>query len=480
MSNLHCVSSKISRRHCRIAYLAMGLGLLAAIGRPATPPAPKAPAEPPTGPFGLSMIRTADNAKADIDLFQATETCGVCHPRQLEELTGSMHLASHSDPLYRGLAELARKEAGPKVYAFCAGCHSPAGVVTGLIPDKSDAQLPSEAKAGVNCDVCHQVTELTGTTGPWKEPANASFKIQQGMVKFGNYADIAQNPSHSGEKKDLFGSSELCASCHTVIQPINGFHIEDTYGEWKAGTYSQKGIQCQDCHMRTVEEAQKVAETLQPVPLTGKSVAAGADRPIFRHYFVGGNANADILAAGKTHAQMAEARLKGAARLELKSPAKATAGKELALDVLVHNIAAGHNLPTAVTELRRLWVALQIRDARGKLVFENPGLDEHGDPRPGAIAFGAIAGDKNGKPTFKLWEMTQFLWKRTIAPKSFAQDTIRVTLPADAAGPLTIEARLLYQSAAPQVVAEIMGKEAFVPKVIEMTTAQAKVDLASP
>ena len=33
--------------------------------------------------------------------------------------------------------------------------------------------------------------------------------------------------------------------------------------------------------------------------------------------------------------------------------------------------------------------------------------------------------------------MTQFLWKRTIPPKSFAQDTIRFTLPADAAGPLT-------------------------------------------
>ncbi len=474
----HFTKLKFTRRYSNIAYLALGLGLLAAaIGRSA---APKPPAEPPSGPFGLSMIRTADDAKADIDLFQPTETCGVCHPRQLEELTGSMHLASHTDPLYRSMAELARKEAGPKVYAFCAGCHSPAGVLTGLIPEKLDPQLPAEAKAGVSCDVCHQIATLTGATGPWKEPANASFTVQQGMVKFGNYANVAENRSHSGEKKDLFASSELCASCHTVIQPVNGFHIEETYDEWKAGVYSQKGIQCQDCHMRTVEEAQKVAETLQPVSLTGKSVVDGADRPIYRHYFVGGNANADILANGKSHAQMAETRLKGAARLELKSPAKATAGKELAVDVLVHNVAAGHNIPTAVTELRRMWVALQIRDAQGKVLFENPGLDEHGDPRPGAIAFGAIAGDKDGKPTFKLWEMTQFLWKRTIAPKSFAQDTVRFTLPAGAAGPLTVEAKLLYQSASPQVVSEIMGKEAFTPKIIEMTTAGTTVNVERP
>jgi hypothetical protein len=71
--------------------------------------------------------------------------------------------------------------------------------------------------------------------------------------------------------------------------------------------------------------------------------------------------------------------------------------------------------------------------------------------------------------------MTQFLWKRTIAPKSFAQDTVRLTLPADASGPLTIEARLLYQSASPKVVAEIMGKEAFTPKIVEMATARATV-----
>ena len=116
-------------------------------------------------------------------------------------------------------------------------------------------------------------------------------------------AMFAENRSHAGEKKDLFGSSELCRQLsHRVIQPMNGFHIEATYDEWKAGPFWQKGIQCQDCHMRTVEEAQKVAETLQPVALKGKSAAAGTERPIYRHYFVGGNANADSLPAGRpTH-----------------------------------------------------------------------------------------------------------------------------------------------------------------------------------
>jgi len=122
---------------------------------------------------------------------------------------------------------------------------------------------------------------------------------------------------------------------------------------------------------------------------------------------------------------------------------------------------------------------LQVRDARGKVLFRNPGLDERGDPRPGAIAFGAIAGDKAGKATFKLWEMTHFLWKRTIPPKSFPRDTVRFKLPADASGPLTVEAKLLYESAPRQVIAEVMGKQAFSPKVVEMTTAKEVLDLRS-
>ena len=246
------------------------------------------------------MIDTSDHAHADLDLFQPTEVCGTCHTRQLEELRGSMHLASHTDPLYRSLAELARKEAGPKVYAFCAGCHSPAGVLTGLIPGKTDAQLPAEAKAGVTCDVCHQIPALTGKAGPWKEPANASFTVQQGMTKFGNYDNIAENRNHTGEKKDIFATSEFCASCHTVIQPINGFHIESTYDEWKAGIYAQRA-----CSARTATcDRGRGAESGRDASADGsdgKIHSGGADRPIYRHYFVGGNANADILADGKWH-----------------------------------------------------------------------------------------------------------------------------------------------------------------------------------
>jgi hypothetical protein len=432
----------------------------------------KAPDQPPEGPFGYTLIRTADDALTDVDFFLPNESCQVCHERHFKEVEGSMHSAAHVDPLYRRFAEIAREEAGEKVYTYCSGCHSPAGVTSGLIPAKHDPDLPAEAKVGVSCDVCHQISRLTGHEGPWGEPGNASFVIEQGLVKFGDSGEVAENRLHTGEKKDFFTKSEFCASCHTVIHPVNGMRIETTYDEWKSSVYASSGIQCQDCHMRTVEDAVKVAETLRPVTVEGERANDGETRPIFPHYFVGGNANADRLANGPMHAEMAERRLKSAARIELKSPTKAAAGENIELEVVVHNVAAGHNIPTGVTELREMWVGLRILDQDGKVLFRNDGLDEQGEIRPGVIRFGALAKDDSGKVTYKPWEMTGFLWKKTIPPKSFSRDTVTAEIPAGASGTITIEARLLYRSAPPGVVALVMQDEAFTPKIVEMCKTQ--------
>jgi hypothetical protein len=437
----------------------------------------KAPDPPPEGPFGYTLIRTADDALTDIDFFLSNETCQTCHARQFNEVEGSLHSAAHVDPLYRRFAELARAEVGEKVYTYCSGCHSAAGVTSGLIPAKHDPDLPDEAKAGVSCDVCHQISQLTGHEGPWKEPGNASFVLQQGLVKFGDSGKVAENRLHTGEKRDFFTKSEFCASCHTVIHPLNGMRIETTYDEWKSSVYAEKGIQCQDCHMRSVEDAAKVAETLKPVTVEGPRADDGEPRPIFPHYFVGGNANADRLANGPMHAEMAEQRLKSAARIELKVPANVAAGEKIDLEVTVHNLAAGHNIPTGVTELREMWVALRILDENGNVLVDDDGLDEQGEIREGVIRFGAHAKDASGKLTHKPWEMTGFLWKKTVPPKGSLQEVVTAAVPAGASVTIHIEARLLYRSAPPGVVAVVMQEDAFTPKIIEMSKTQVSVSV---
>jgi hypothetical protein len=434
------------------------------------------PENPPRGPFGYSLIAAEGGAQLGIGDFAPYEECGDCHERQWEELQGSMHVISHTDPLYRSTAELAREEAGEEIYAYCSGCHAPQGVTTGLIPGTPEAELPEIAKAGILCDVCHQVSRLTGSSGPWGEPGNASLVLSPDADrKFGPPGGDDAAADHEVETREFLDRSEFCASCHTIIHPLNGLRLEHTYGEWKQSIYAEKGIQCQDCHMRSVEDAVRVAETLAPVVVIGRSEPSGEEREIHPHHFVGGNANAEVLGGSAEHAAMAEARLKSAARLEIELPPSAVAGTALEFDVVVHNVAAGHSLPTSLTELREMWVTLEVRAEDGQILFHSGHLEPDGGIPEGAMRFGAIAGDAQGRVTYKPWEVHQFLRKRLVPAKGLASDTFSVDLPAGVSGLLLIEARLLYRSASPTALASLMGKQAFEPKQVEMAHAVAEL-----
>ncbi len=82
---------------------------------------PELPETPPRGPFGYSLVAAEGGAQLDVGDFAPYEECGDCHERQWEELEGSMHVISHTDPLYRSTAELAREEAGEEIYTYCSG-----------------------------------------------------------------------------------------------------------------------------------------------------------------------------------------------------------------------------------------------------------------------------------------------------------------------------------------------------------------------
>ena len=430
---------------------------------------------PPMGPFGYSLVASQDGALLDVEDFAPYEECEECHERQWEELEGSMHVIAHTDPLYRSTAELALLEAGEEIYAYCSGCHAPQGVTTGLIPGTPDAELPEVVTAGILCDVCHQVSRLTGSSGPWGEPGNASIVLSPDEDrKFGPPSGDDEASDHEVETREFLTRSEFCASCHTIVHPLNGLRLEHTYDEWKSSIYAEKKIQCQDCHMRSVEDAVKVAETLTPVVVIGQSEPTGDDREIHPHYLVGANANAEELGGSPGYVAMAEARLKSAARLEIELPPSADAGSSLEFDVVVHNAAAGHGLPTSLTELREMWVELEVRGEDGQLLFHSGHLQPDGEIPGGTMRFGAIAGDAQGSVTYKPWEISQFLWKRVVPARGSESDRFSVGLPEGFSGPVRIEARLLYRSASPRALTSLMGSEAFEPKQVEMAARRGR------
>jgi hypothetical protein len=104
---------------------------------------------------------------------------------------------------------------------------------------------------------------------------------------------------------------------------------------------------------------------------------------------------------------MAEARLQSAAHLEIELPAAIHSGEMLEFAVVVRNVAAGHSLPTSLTELREMWVALEVPEEDGQLLFQSGPLEADAEIPDDAIRFGAVAGDAQGNATYKPWEVSQ-------------------------------------------------------------------------
>jgi hypothetical protein len=405
--------------------------------------------------FAPSKLSTASGKRADPDSFYEAADCGECHVDQYKQWQGSMHSRAHQDSIYLAFAELARKEGGDALYVFCSGCHAPLAVATGEIPGGEATFLTDE---GVTCDVCHNVKKIR--TVHKGAGANASIVLEEGEERYGPLADAADNPNHKSVQSGLHA------------HPTNGLVIENTYEEWKKSPYAKAGIQCQDCHMRTVAQAIEVARTMTPLKVPGKATADGAERPnVHSHVFAGGNANDKLVGASDAHNAEAEARLKSAATLALKLPESAKPGATIEIEVAVTNVGAGHAIPTSITELRQVWIDLAVRDARGKEIFRSGAVDREGKVDRDAVMYHAVLLDEEGEATYKPWRVVEMLEEKLIPPKETVRERYAVRISTVARGPFTVRAVLRYRSAPQEAMDRLFGRGRFLLRIVDMAAA---------
>jgi Zn-finger protein len=329
----------------------------------------------------------------------------------------------------------------------------------------------------VQCDVCHSIKSSTSLETDGHEPHNASFIIEPGKTKRGPFKD-GDSPHHDVAYSELHTSAEFCANCHHVFHPVNNFPIERTYDEWKNSVYSQNGIICQDCHMADVEDAVEIARTMKKVKRAGKASNDGPDRDhIYKHNFDGANFTIPGLLGYTKHSEAATKRLQSAAQLEVISPDEFKAGKMGGFKVKVTNVAAGHNLPTSLTEVRQMWLEVEVTDEAGKKILHSGWLDKEHNVDPDAAMFNAVSVDKDGKHTVKPWEIVRFESNTTIPPKGSAVQNYNFEIPSGTKGNLQVKAILRYRSY-PQAVANLLlGKGAPVLPIVDMTVASKSVKI---
>jgi hypothetical protein len=423
-------------------------------------------------PFAPSELQTASGELADPDWYYEPEVCGECHTAQYEAWKGSMHSRAHLDELYLAFANKAREVGGDELYRFCSACHAPGAVATGEIPTADEDDHTFLTNDGVSCDVCHQVSRVE--TRHAGGGANGSIVLEEGEVRFGPIQNPVETPAHESAYSETHTQSRLCSACHTLTHPHSGVVIENTYAEWANSAYAKAGIQCQDCHMRTVEQAIEVARTMKPLKVPGETVEGQTRENTYTHLFTGGNTNHELVGSSEKHAAEARARLRSAASMEVAAAWGDDGQAEITVSVT--NVGAGHCIPTSITELRHAWIDLTVTDADGKAVYRSGALDENGKLDPKAVVYTAVLHDKDGKVTYWPWEAVKLASEYLIHPKETKHEKYRVDVPADAKAPLRLSAVLRYRSAPQDVLDELFGKGKLVVDVVDMTEAEA--DLA--
>ena len=147
--------------------------------------------------------------------------------------------------------------------AVCFSCHAPA------LPDQAPTTLdwdhPADPVAlhGVHCDYCHKIAgagrdKLGLSHGRFNlnllRPSPSQGEQEQQQVFLGPLDDVDRGED---AYSPLYRQSLYCASCHEGT--VFGVHVYSTWTEWLASPASQKGQQCQDCHMKPTGRMTNIA-----------------------------------------------------------------------------------------------------------------------------------------------------------------------------------------------------------------------------
>lgn len=214
-------------RLTRLVILSLAILPLAGSGLAATVVPPTAQM-PGTQPGEASSLQTADR-------------CDNCHggyDTQAEPAhlwNGSVMAHAASDPIFWATLAVAEQDfdgAGD----LCLRCHTPQGWLGGRsIPTDGSGLSASSDSDGVECDLCHRLTDPAavapqpiGVQSPGFEATSngethygsGQYVMYDGNEKLGPYDDA--DARHQWAQSSFYRSSDLCGTCHDVSNPVVG------------------------------------------------------------------------------------------------------------------------------------------------------------------------------------------------------------------------------------------------------------------
>ena len=180
------------------------------------------------------------------------DACGKCHKDQYKNWLSSRHSKAMSPGVTGQFLE--KKASQHKFIYSCTLCHAPMTEQKEKIYNSRDehASLVNNphynnklSSKAITCTACH--VRMHRRFSSVKQGKN----ISQGWIP-----PVNDNLMHGGiVRKPWFNGSAFCATCHQFSAKgltgvtLNNKPLQNTYSEWKASSWSQKEIHCQNCHM---------------------------------------------------------------------------------------------------------------------------------------------------------------------------------------------------------------------------------------
>ncbi len=396
----------------------------------------------PQGKFFPSSAQTKDHGNIPAKYFMQSQACERCHEDIYKQWNSSAHhFSSFNNQWYRKSIEYMQDVAGVKSSKWCAGCHDPSLLFSGMFdtPIRQIENTPA-AKAGLSCLMCHSIVQVKSTMGQGDftleypklhELAASENVFVRTMHDF--VVKLNPEPHRRTFLKPFMRTqvAEFCSSCHKVHLdvPVNRYRWVrgfNEYDNWQASGVSGQGarsfyypanpMMCADCHMPQVpsKDAGNVNGFVHShrFPGANTAVPTANDDPqqleVSKRFLQDKQLTVDIFAVSPAEKENKEPAAPGAGRPELSTSfavgeeaevltptlaagevraitaplgrvdAAVRRGDDVRVDVVVRTRKVGHFFPGGTVDAFDVWLELQAVDEKGQTIFWSGKVEEDG------------------------------------------------------------------------------------------------------
>jgi tetratricopeptide (TPR) repeat protein/thiol-disulfide isomerase/thioredoxin len=419
-------------------------------------------------PFLPSNAATDTGRFIDPKGFLPASYCGHCHQEAHAEWRQTAHANSFRAPWYVKNVNALRHEKGVRFTRHCEGCHNPIALVSGALTENSPVDRAFDAD-GITCSVCHSIQKVnTYGTGSWVLAQPAALVDENGKPIYGEVPDkqiLAHLDRHSkAVMKDFYRSSEFCGACHKAALPriLNDYKWQRAiflYDEWQLSSFAKQSplpfyvkdqvSTCQTCHMKPEEiklpdygaKDGKLASHRWLGANTVLSKYYGYDEQMEKTlaFLRNGVLNVDIFAIERNGGKLIAPL--GSQSFEI------TPGDVLTASVVIQNKGIAHSLVPEQRDFYESWVEVEVHDAAGRTLMHSGALRPDGSLDPRAHSFTNRLINQNGglNDLHQVWDTRVVAYNNTIQSGRSQIVRYEFKVPANAAGPLTITARVNYR-----------------------------------